>query len=519
MGPATYGWQFYALLLLIIPLAGALLASACRRREADLVAILTVAAALVVGLLLLSLFLAVPVGEKLEATWPLLPWLQPLPGSRALPGALGFLVDSLSMLMLLVVLLVGAAVVLFSVDYLSPSNREHPLADGKGRYYWWLLLFILAMVGLALSPNFLQLFIFWELTTICSWALISFYENPRSLAAGMKALILTGLGGLAFVIALLLIYHPTHSFAYDALGLLSDRCRAGVFLLLLVAAWAKAAQVPFWTWLPDAMEAPTPVSAYLHAAAMVKAGLFLMARTVFGSYAALTHLNATYNLGLARVQVTSVDLGIFMAAAATVTMLVGLYFYFLQDDLKRLLAYSTITHLGYVLFGLGLAVAGAWIGLQAALLHIMTHAMAKTILFLAAGAIAWGTGTRSIAALSGLAQRMPVTAFAFWTGTFALAGIPPLATFWSKFFLFAAAIKLAGFWGLLLLLAFVVEVILALLWFLRVGQKVFFGAPSAAAAQAQEGSFIMLAVLLVLALLCLLAPLLAWPLLPAAPAS
>jgi hydrogenase-4 component D len=514
MEVATYGWHMHALLLLLFPLAGGVISSLCRRRQAEIVASLTVAACLVTLLVLLGNFMLLPAGEKLVKVWPLLPWLQALPGTQAMPGGLGFLVDNLSMIMLLVVVIIGTTVILFSVDYLHSIKGEHTEAVAVSRYYWWMLLFVLAMTGLALSPNFLQLFIFWELTTVCSWALISFYENERSLAAGMKALILTGVGGVAFMIALVLMYQPTHSFDFDVLGLLSDRRRGVVFLLLLIAAWAKAAQVPFWTWLPDAMEAPTPVSAYLHAAAMVKAGLFLMARTVFGSFSSLSNMHAVYNIGVTPLHVTGHAMGIFMAVCATVTMLVGLYFYFFQDDLKRLLAYSTITHLGYVLFGFGLAMAGVWIGLQASLIHIVAHAAAKTTLFLAVGAIAWGTGTRSISALSGLARRMPYTTFAFWTGTFALAGIPPLAAFWSKFFLLAAAIRLGGFWGVILLLAFAVEAVLALLWFLRVGQKVFFGEASAEAMQAQEGSPIMVAVLVVLAVLCLTAPLLVWPLLP-----
>lgn len=518
MEMATYGWHFYAILLFAFPLAGAVLASMCRRRSsAAIVASFAIGACVLATLLLVGSFIGGEPGQELVRVWPLLPWLHPLPGSTAMPGGLGFLVDSLSVIMLLVVVIIGAMVILFSIDYLHPIKFEHPLGLSEGRYYWWMLLFVVAMIGIALSPNFLQLFIFWELTTICSWALISIYENERSLAAGMKALVLTGVGGVAFMLALVLIYQPTHSFDFDVLGLLSDRRRGVVFLLLLIAAWAKAAQVPFWTWLPDAMEAPTPVSAYLHAAAMVKAGLFLMARTVFGSFEPLHSLDAVYNLGLARLHVTGTGLGIFMAVCATITMLVGLYFYLFQDDLKRLLAYSTITHLGYVLFGLGLAVAGVWIGLQASLLHIAAHAAAKTILFLAVGAIYWGAGTRYISQLGGLVRRMPITTFAFWTGTFALTGIPPLAAFWSKFFLLDAAIELAGFWGIVLLVAFGVEAVVALLWFLRIGQRVFFGEATELAAEAQEGTTIMVGVLLVVAVLCLVMPVLVWPLLPPAP--
>jgi hydrogenase-4 component D len=507
----TAGWQAYAGLILLFPIVGAVFVATQRARRAYLVAIIFAAAALVALVLLADLFLGVGGQGRLVAQWTVLSWL----GGRA--GDMGFLVDGLTMLMLIVVLVVGLLVVLFSSQYLTPENREHATSDGGGRYCFWLLLFIASMVGLALAPNLLQLFIFWELTTICSWALISHYRGEKSIAAGYKALVLTSVGSLGFVIALLLCYQAAGSFQFAALGLLTPRRMVVVFLLLLVAAWAKAAQVPFHTWLPDAMEAPTPISAYLHAAAMVKAAVFVMARLVFEGYRFLPNLHAAFNIGSGTVLVTGHGLGIFMSVTALITMLVGVYLYFAQDDLKRLLAYSTITQLGYMFFGLGLALSGVWLGFLAALIHLVAHGFAKTLLFLATGSIAHRTGTRSISSLGGLARTMPVTAVAFTVGAFALVGIPPLACFWSKFTLLTAIVSMGGAAAVILLVPFALETVVGFFWFVRVCQRVFLGEESAVSASAEEAPALMQAVLVVLIVLCIVGPVLALPFLPVGP--
>ncbi len=492
----TVGWQWYAGMLLLLPAVGALLAATQRRRAADLVAIVFTLGAVVALLALIGVFSYVGVGSPLQTSVALMPWLS---GAAA---QFGLLIDGLSVIMLVVAVAIGLLVVLFSAEYLSPRNREHATEDGKGSYYFWLLLFVTAMVGLAMSPNLLQMFIFWELTTICSWALISFYNTREANAAGYKALVMTASGGVLFVGALVLLYAFAGDFGFDALARVPTGVMIAAFLMLLVAAWAKAAQLPFFTWLPDAMAAPTPISAYLHAAAMVKAGVFLMARVIYGSYGAISALP---------------ELGIGVAIAAVITMLVGLYFYFLQDDLKRLLAFSTITHLGYVFFGLGLGAAGIWLGFQASLLHIITHGFAKTLLFLVVGGIAYATGARSISRLRGLGARMPWSAFAFGVGLMAVCGIPPLSCFWSKVLLVAAAVKLGGGVGVLLVAAFVIEATLAFFWFLRVGQRVFFGETSDQASKATEPPALLTGVLVALVILCLLAPLIALPFLPPQP--
>ena len=350
------------------------------------------------------------------------------------------------------------------------------------------------MVGVALSPNFLQLFVFWEMTTMCSWALISFYRSEQSLRAGFKALVMTHVGGLFFLFGLLVLFVQTGSFDFDAPARLSSGTRGWFFVLLLVAAWAKAAQIPLHTWLPDAMEAPTPISAYLHAAAMVKAGVYLVARTASSGWS------------------VPAPLALLLGGMALATILVALSFYFVQDDLKRLLAYSTIAHLGYVLLGVALGAFGSVDGLRGGVLHIICHGFSKATLFFCAGAIAYITGTRSISALRGLGRSMPLTATAFFVGVLSVAGVPPLACFWSKFMILAGAIRLPGAIGPVLLVVLLGETLVAFGWMLHVAQKVFFGAPSPAAQVNSDPPFAMSATLVFLMVACLVSPAIGLPL-------
>ena len=380
-----------------------------------------------------------------------LPWIS---GTTNLFGAL---IDPLSLLMLTVVCIIGAIVVIFSTKYLDCDNKEHPVERGTAYYYIWLFLFIGSMIGIAISPNLLQFLIFWELTTLCSAALIAFYETEKGAKAGFKALLMTHAPGLFFFIAVVLLFIYTKSFEFNAIVELSPLIEIIVVLFLLISAWAKSAQVPFYTWLPDAMEDPTPISAYLHAAAMVKAGVFLIARIVVSVY----QLPA--------------NIGLLIAFMSIVTMYVGLIFYFKQDDLKKLLAFSTITHLAYILLGLGLGTLGCGVALKGGLLHIICHAFAKTILFLCAGVISYLTGTRYISKLSGLSRRMPAVAFAFMVGVFAVTGIPPFACFWSKFLILTGAINMGSHLGVIFVILILAESVGSFYWFLKVAHKIFLG--------------------------------------------
>jgi hydrogenase-4 component D len=474
------------LFMLLLPAAGALLCVVFKSR-ARLPALIT--ATIATGL---CVWLA---SSAHGASWSRMLWLIPwLRGIVDVP-VLGVLVDPLACVMLLVAVPIGLLTVLFSTAYLTDKNHEHPVkSENYGRYYFWLLLFIASMIGLAVSPNFLQFFAFWELTTLCSWALISFYQTEQSLRAGFKALVMTHIGSGFFLVAILILFARTNSFDFSALGTLPNGLRSGVFILLLIAAWAKAAQVPLQTWLPDAMEAPTPISAYLHAAAMVKAGVYLMARTVSGGWG------------------YSPQVLLFMAGMALLTILVALSFYFVQDDLKRLLAYSTIAHLGYVLLGIAIGGLGSSLGFRGAVLHIICHGYSKATLFFCAGTISYVTGTRSISALRGLAKSLPLTATAFFIGVLSVTGVPPLGCFWSKFMILSGAMQLPGPIGPCVVIFILCETLISFGWMLYIAQKIFLGTPLVAAEVPADPPLAMNATLVILMIGCAAAPLVGVPL-------
>lgn len=472
------------ILLILFPVLGALASGISKKRTADVFALIAVSLMLATLVLLLV---------KTGPDWDVrdvpvkLNWLE----QSGVHGLFGYQLDGLSVLMVSIVVVLGFLVMLYAKSYIGAGNKEHPTEEGKGRHHFWMLLFIASMIGIALSPNLLQLYIFWEMTTLCSWALISHYRNEESLRAGFKALLMTFSGGLFFAMALVILFVYTKSFEFDALGKLPQNLKLLVFLFFLIAAWAKSAQVPFYTWLPDAMAAPTTVSMYLHAAAMVKAGVFLMARIAMA--------NTTL----------SVSSGLVVAIMSVITMLVALYLFFYQDDLKKLLAYSTIAHLAYVLFGIGLGIMGSEIAKYAGMMHIMNHSVGKGLLFLCVGAISYMTGTRSIKELSGMAKSAPLISVAFFAGMLAILGVPPFSGFWSKFYLLIGAVELGGTAGVLLLIPFVVEIIIAFAWFLHVGQKVFFGPVSEKAANAANPPISMSAALVVLTILTVVTPFIA----------
>ena len=430
-----------------IPFVGAVACLAARDRASKPIG---VAAALLTASAAIVLCARMPHETYLFGA---MPWL----GGAAAKGLWGYQLDPLACVMLLASAVVGAVTAIYSVGYLSAGNRDHSTTSGHARYYFWLMAFVGSMLGIAVSPTLLQLLVFWEMTTLCSWALISFYDNEESLRAGVKALVITSFGGLFFLAGLVWVFKATGAMDFSALGQMAPGVRAGAFALFMIAAWAKSAQLPFGTWLPDAMAAPTPISAYLHAAAMVKAGVFLIARLLLAGWALPT------------------GMGLLLSIAALVTMFAALYLYFFQDDLKRLLAYSTIAQLGYIFLGLGLSALGASMAYKGAVLHILMHACAKTTLFLAVGAVAYGCGTRSISKLSGLARTMPIAAAAFFLGAFALTGVPPLACFWSKLYVLAGALQVPGAFGPIALILVLIESLVTFGWFLWIGHKVFLG--------------------------------------------
>lgn len=361
-------------------------------------------------------------------------------------GELTFVPDGLAVSLTAIAAVVGSLAVIFSVDYMHGE-------DQLGRYYFLVLFFIGAMIGLVLSGNLLFTFFFWEITALCSYGLISFYnDDPKAVAGGMKALIITQVGGVGLLAGTLIAYATLGSFQIsDLLEQASAIPAASLSFIafsFLIAAAAKSAQFPFHTWLPDAMEAPTPISALIHAATMVNAGIYLLARF----YPAFEHVPA-WTMSVLLV-------GLISALITAVSALIA-------TDLKRALAYSTVSQLGYMVYAIG---AG---GVFASQFHLLSHAVFKALLFLAAGSVIHSVGTRDMRRMGGLGERMPFVRNAFIVGAMALAGVPIFNGFWSKELILEIGLEHSPSWayGLMLLGAG-----LTAYYTLRMVWLVFFGA-------------------------------------------
>jgi hydrogenase-4 component D len=512
--------------LIGIPLLAAFAARRLRGRASDAAALAGAAGAAAVAVWLVAVHglggIAVRIGG-----------LAALDRAMGRPVPLfGVALDPLSSLVLLAAVLIGFACALFSVPYVGPGNREAPHGDDRRTYWFWLLGFVAAMAGLVTSATPLQMFVFWEITTVCSWALIGFYEEePGALSAARKAFLMTAGGGLALFVSLVIAIALTGSAGFDALSRLpaGSRGAAGALLLLALAgAWAKSGQVPFHTWLPSAMVAPSPVSAYLHAASMVNAGVYLVLRLALSNVPAAFPVAAAVPGAAAPAAMAAPAQGIAPAigmwftplpgwlpwaigAMAVVTLAVAVAQFFYQDDLKRLLALSTIAHLALVLLGAALAFAGSARAAQGAALHVLAHGAGKALLFLSVGTLAYAAGTRRVSALAGVRPAAPLAAGGFLIGTLTVAGVPPFAGFWSKLMLLQGAVELGGP-GTFAAALVVAESVVAFAWLLWVGQRVFLGPPSAAAAAMARTPAAMGGALVLLMVLCLAAALFGVPL-------
>ncbi len=345
----------------------------------------------------------------------------PYPWAPSLGVTFGFYLDGLSLMFALLVTGIGALVLVYAGGYLKRHAQ-------LGRFYCFLVLFMAAMLGLVLAGNVLTLFVFWELTSISSYLLIGFdHEREDSRAAALQALVVTGGGGLALLAGLVLLGQTGGSYDFAALLEQGEVMRSSALyvptlLLVLVGAFTKSAQVPFHFWLPGAMAAPTPVSAYLHSATMVKAGIYLLARLfpVLGGTPSWTAIVTT------------------VGAATMVTGgIIALY----QTDLKRLLAFSTISALGILTMLLGI---GTHHAIEAMVVFLLAHALYKGALFMIAGAVDHETGTRDVDTLGGLRRAMPITAATAATAAVSLAGFGPVLSFIGKELLLEATLELPG---------------------------------------------------------------------------
>ena len=365
-----------------------------------------------------------------------------------------FRLDGLGLLFAGLILGIGLLVILYARYYLSER-------DSMGRLYAYLLLFMGSMLGVVLSENLIQLLIFWELTSLSSFLLIAYWREREMARAGARmALTITGAGGLALLGGILLLGEITGSYELSVILASGDLIRAHplylpTLVLVLLGAFTKSAQFPFHFWLPHAMAAPTPVSAYLHSATMVKAGVFLLARL----FPALSG---------------TPEWSWLVGGAGLCTLLLGAVVALFKHDLKGLLAYSTISHLGLITLLFGIATPMAVV---AGVFHIINHATFKASLFMAAGIIDHETGTRDMRRMQGLWQFMPFTATLAMVAAASMAGVPLFNGFLSKEMLFVEASEVASqqSFGWLLPMAVTVAGIFAVAYSLRFIHDVFFG--------------------------------------------
>ena len=399
----------YAWLVPLFPLVAYLLLFVLGRRAQEgivtAISVLAALASFVVSLLIFS---------DVNTNGPSAPyvfhWLTI--GSYTL--SMGFEVTALNAMMMVVVTFVSTLVLLFSKGYLHDNPRFVV-------FYQYLNLFIFSMLGLVISPNLLQVYMFWELVGLCSFLLVGFwYFKPEAAAAAKKSFIVTRIGDVGFFIGIILLFVGTGTFDYSGIfqaiatkhfaidWISPDAFITLVAILIFIGAMGKSAQFPLHTWLPDAMEGPTPVSALIHAATMVAAGVYLVARSfpIFeASPDALTVI------------------GIIGGITAIFAALIGLT----QNDIKRVIAYSTVSQLGYMMMALGVSAYAA------SVFHLMTHAFFKALLFLAAGSVIYAVHhNQDLRTMGGLWKKLPITGWTFLIGALALSGIPPFAGFWSK---------------------------------------------------------------------------------------
>ena len=433
------------LMLVVLPFAGSLIAailpSNARNAESTLAGVIALYCAVQVALF----FPQVSAGVVLREEYLWLP---------SLGLNLVLRMDGFAWMFSMLVLGIGALVVLYARYYMSSS-------DPVPRFFSFLLAFMGAMSGVVLSGNLVQLVLFWELTSLFSFLLIGYWHHRRDARRGARmALTVTGAGGLCLLAGVLILGHIVGSHDLDVVLRSGELVRAHplyvvVLVLVLLGALTKSAQFPFHFWLPHAMAAPTPVSAYLHSATMVKAGVFLMAR-------------------LWPVLAGSDEWFWLVTCSGLATLLVGGFAAIFQTDLKALLAYSTISHLGLITTLLGM---NSPLAAVAAVFHIINHATFKASLFMAVGIIDHETGTRDIRRLSGVLRYMPITATLAMVASAAMAGVPLLNGFISKemFFTEAVFVNAAPWFKLVLPTAAVVAGMFSVAYSLRFTADVFFG--------------------------------------------
>jgi NADH-quinone oxidoreductase subunit L len=394
-------------LVLIFPLAGVLInaffSRFLKKRVVDLVSCTAIGLSFLSSLFVFLSLLKLP-AEKRFFEKVLFPWIV----SGDFKSFVAFLIDPLSVLMILTVSGVSFIIHIYSIGYMKDDR-------GYNRYFTYLNLFTFAMLLLVLANNYLLMYIGWEAVGLCSYLLIGFwYEKKSASDAGKKAFIVNRIGDFGFALGIILLYMTFHDITFTSVfhkvGSFSygDATVTLITLLLFLGAVGKSAQIPLYVWLPDAMEGPTPVSALIHAATMVTAGVYMVARS-----------SALYTMAPLSMDVMMIIGGVTAIYAALIALV--------QNDIKRVLAYSTISQLGYMFLALG---AGSF---AAGIFHLVTHAFFKALLFLAAGSVIHTlAGEQDMRRMGGLKKYMPKTYVTFIIAALALAGVFPFAGFFSK---------------------------------------------------------------------------------------
>ncbi|SDW36993.1 monovalent cation/H+ antiporter subunit A [Marinobacter mobilis] len=431
-------------LVVLLPFLGAIAAPLFAQAGRTAIAIASSVPALIALAMLFPHWATLAEGGVLLETHSWLP---------AVGLSLSFRLDGLSLLFALLILIIGLLIILYARYYLKPY-------ENVGKFYALLLCFKGAMLGIVLSSNLLLMLVFWELTSVVSFLLISFWNHKQDARRGARmALAVTGGGGLALLAGILIIGRIVGSYELDDVLAAADLIKSHALYpfaltLVLLGAFTKSAQFPFHFWLPHAMQAPTPVSAYLHSATMVKAGIFLMARL----YPVLAGTDQWFYM---------------VSFTGMVTLLIGAYVALFKHDLKGLLAHSTVSHLGLItlLFGMNTQLAAV-----AALFHVINHATFKASLFMAAGIIDHETGTRDMRQINGLWRFMPHTATLAMVAASSMAGVPLLNGFLSKemFFAESLSLNLPGIWAYLPPLVATLAGIFAVAYSARFIHDVFF---------------------------------------------
>ncbi len=364
--------------------------------------------------------------------------------SLPLPLGLNFVLsaDGLATFMAAVSSLIGAVIVLFSFDYISHY-------DNQNEYYFMVVLFLGSMMGLVYSQSLVYLYLFWEMTAFASWRLIGFYRGRSDVLRADKAFLVTFAGALAMLIGFIFIYQMTGTFD---LTLMKGTVLPGLTVgLILAGILSKSATLPFHTWLPDAGVAPSPVTALLHAAVLVKIGVYVFARLFLATFAI--------------EPVWSVVVPALAGASALIAAGAAL----IETDIKRIIAYSTVSQIGFIFLGLA---TGNVIGVAGGLLFILMHGLAKGGLFLSAGIVEQNAKTKDITNMGGLIKSMPVTAVSFLGCAFSIMGIPPFGGFFSKYFVIAGSVNAGQTW---IALTFIVGAFLTIIYLFRLFNLVFLG--------------------------------------------